>query len=47
MRRISNAVSEALNSTIQKTEKRAHGFSNRDHFKTVIFLHCGGLSPAP
>ncbi|MEK7770579.1 MAG: transposase [candidate division NC10 bacterium] len=45
-RRITNAVSEGLNSKIQTVKKMAYGFRNREHFKTVIF-HCGGLDLYP
>jgi transposase len=42
--RITNAVSEGLNSKIQTIKKMAYGFRNRDHFKTAIYFHCGGLN---
>lgn len=45
--RITNAVSEGLNSKIQTIKKRAYGFRNRDHFKTAIYFHCGGLQLYP
>jgi transposase len=45
--RITNAVSEALNSTIQTIKKMACGFRNRDHFKIAIYFHCGGLNLLP
>ena len=45
--RITNAVSEALNSTIQTIKKRACGFRNREHFKIAIYFHCGGLNLLP
>jgi transposase len=45
--RITNAVSEALNSTIQTIKKMACGFRNRNHFKLAIFFHCGGLDLYP
>jgi transposase len=44
---ISNAVSEGLNSKIQTIKKMAYGFRNRDHFKTAIYFHCGGLDLYP
>ena len=40
---ITNAASEGLNSKIQTIKKMAYGFRNRDHFKTAIYFHCGGL----
>lgn len=45
--RITNAVSEALNSTIQTIKKMACGFRNRNHFKVAIYFHCGGLNLLP
>jgi transposase len=45
--RITNAVSEGLNSTIQTIKKMARGFRNREHFKTAIYFHCGGLNLYP
>lgn len=45
--RITNAVSEGLNSTIQTIKKMACGFRNREHFKIAIFFHCGGLNLYP
>ena len=45
--RITNAVSEGINSKIQTIKKMAYGFRNRDNFKTAIFFHCGGLNLYP
>jgi transposase len=45
--RITNAVSEGLNSKIETIRKKAYGFRNREHFKTVIYFHCGGLNLYP
>ena len=47
--RITNAVSEGLHSKIQTIKQMACGFRNREHFKTAIYFHCGGLDlyPAP
>lgn len=45
--RITNAVSEGLNSKIQTVKKMAAGFRNREHFKTAIYFHCGGLQLYP
>jgi len=45
--RITNAVSEGLNSKIQTIKKMAYGFRNREHFKTAIYFHCGGLQLYP
>lgn len=44
---ITNAVSEGLNSKIQTIKKMAYGFRNKEHFKTAIFFHCGGLDLYP
>jgi transposase len=44
--RITNAVSEGLNSKIQTIKKRTCGFRNRE-FKTAIYFHCGGLNLYP
>lgn len=45
--RITNAVAEGVNNKIQTIKKRAYGFSNREHFKTAIYFHCGGLALYP
>jgi transposase len=45
--RVTNAVSEGLNAKIQRIKKMAYGFRNREHFKTAIFFHCGGLDLYP
>lgn len=44
---ITNAVCEGLNSKIQPLKKRAYGFRNKEHFKTAIYFHCGGLQLYP
>jgi transposase len=45
--RITNAVSEGLNSTIQTIKKMAYGFRNKEHFKIAIYFHSGGLDLYP
>ena len=45
--RITNAVTEGLNSKIQAIKKLACGFRNFEHFKTAIYFHCGGLDLYP
>jgi transposase len=45
--RITNAVSEGLNSKIQTIKKMACGYRNRENFKTAIYFHCGGLQLYP
>ncbi len=44
---VTNAMSEGLNSQIQKIKHMAHGFRNIEHFKTAIYFHCGGLDLYP
>ena len=45
--RITNAVTEGPNSDIQTIKKMAYGYRNKEHFKTAIFFHCGGLQLYP
>jgi transposase len=45
--RITNAVSEGINSAIQTIKKRAGGYRNVENFKTAIYFHCGGLDLYP
>lgn len=45
--RITNAAAEGLNSKIGTIKKMAYGFRNKEHFKTAIFFHCGGLDLYP
>jgi len=45
--KITNAVAEGLNSKIQKIKQMACGFRNKEHFKTAILFHCGGLQLYP
>lgn len=45
--RVTNAVSEGINSAIQTIKKRAFGFRNPVNFKTAIYFHCGGLDLYP
>jgi transposase len=45
--RVTNAVSEGLNSKIPTIKKMAYGYRNREHFKTAIYFHCGGLNLYP
>ncbi|MBI3608484.1 MAG: transposase, partial [Nitrospirae bacterium] len=47
MHPITNAVCEGLNSKIQTIKNRAYGFRNKEHFKTAIYFHCGGLQLYP
>jgi len=41
--RVTNAVCEGVNSKIQTIIKMAYGYRNREHLKTAIYFHCGGL----
>jgi transposase len=45
--RITNALGEGLNSKIEKVKRLACGYRNRDHYKTAIYFHCGGLDLYP
>lgn len=45
--RITNATSEGINSKIQMVKLMACGYRNRDHYKAVIYFHCGGLDLYP
>ena len=45
--RITNAVSEGLNSRIQWVKATARGFRNQQNFVNAIYFHCGGLDLAP
>jgi len=44
---VTNAMSEGLNSQIQKIKSMACGFRNMENFKTAIYFHCGGLDLYP
>ena len=41
--RITNAITEGLNSKIQMIKQMACGFRNREHYRKAILFHCGGL----
>jgi transposase len=45
--RITNATSEGINSKIQMIKLMACGYRNREHYKTAIYFHCGGLDLYP
>ena len=45
--RITNATSEGVNSKIQTVKLMACGYRNREHYKTAIYFHCGGLDLYP
>jgi len=44
---ITNAGAEGLNSRIQAIQVSARGYRNREHFKTAIYFHLGGLQLYP
>jgi transposase len=44
---ITNAVSEALNSTLQMLKHRARGYRSFANFRTAVLFHCGGLNLYP
>ena len=44
---ITNAVSEGINSKIQRISNMAYGYRNREHLKIAIYFHCGGLQLYP
>ena len=41
--RITNAITEGLNSKIQMIKQMACGFRNREHYRKAILFHCAGL----
>jgi len=45
--RITNAISEGLNSKIQWIRYMARGFRSRSNFKIAIYFHCGRLDLYP
>ena len=45
--RVSNAGAKRLNSRIQAIRVSARCYRNREHFKTAIWFHLGGLELYP
>ena len=45
--RLTSATAEGLNSRIQAIRVSARGYRNREHFKTAIYFHLGGLDLYP
>lgn len=45
--RITNALTESLNSKIQEIKYRARGYRNRENFRLAILFHCGKLDMNP
>ena len=44
---VTNARAEGVNAVIQQLKQRAHGYRNRERFRTAIYFHCGGLDLYP
>jgi len=44
---ITNALSESINGKIEKVKRMACGYRNRNHYRTAIYFHCGGLDLFP
>jgi transposase len=44
---ITNAMSEGLNSKLQKLNQIANGFRSCESFICAIYFHCGGLDLYP
>ncbi len=44
---ITNALNECINGQIEKVKRMACGYRNREHYKTAIYFHCGGLDLYP
>jgi len=45
--RITNACAEGLNSKIEMVKRMSCGFRNREHYRTMVYFHCGKLSLYP
>jgi transposase len=45
--RVTNAASESVNSKVQRVERAACGFRNRERFRNAILFHLGGLDLYP
>ena len=45
--RVTNGVTEALNSSIITIKRLAGGYRNIENFKTAIYFHCSGLDLHP
>ena len=45
--RITTATVEGINSKIQTVKLMACGYRNREHYRTAIYFHCGGLDLYP
>lgn len=45
--RVTNALGEGINGKIEKIKRMACGYRNREHYRTAIYFHCGGLDLYP
>lgn len=45
--RVTNSMAESLNGQIERLKRVANGFRNREHFRTAILFHHGGLNLYP
>ncbi len=45
--RVTNAMSEGINTKIQYLKRAARGYRNRDRFRNAIYFHLGGLDLYP
>jgi transposase len=45
--RVTNAMSETMNSKIEWIKRRACGYRNRERFRNAIDFHLGGLDLYP
>jgi len=45
--KVTNAIGESINSKIEKMKRLACGYRNREHYRTAILFHCGGLELYP
>ena len=45
--RVTNAMSEGINTKIQQLKRAARGYRNRDRFRSAIYFHLGGLDLYP
>lgn len=41
--KVTNSTAEGVNSLIDAIQRLSRGFRNREHFRTAVYFHCGGL----
>lgn len=46
-KRVTNACAEGLNSKIEMVKRMSCGFRNREHYRTMVYFHCGKLDLYP